>query len=64
MELEEKRKIQSSREVCWKNKENPEESKSSTRKSTRENKEIYRQKVKKDREIQSWKLSTIKYKRP
>ena len=58
---EEEKRRQSSGKICRKNKKNPKGSKSSTRESTEGNEEIYKQKVKGGRGIQSRRLSTAKY---
>jgi len=59
---EEERGSTSSRKICRKNKENPGGSKSSIRKSTGENEEVWKQKARRGRGVQSGRLSTAKYK--
>jgi len=61
--IEEKGEVQSSREICGKNEENPGGSKSSARESAGRNEEVCKQKVKGERRIQSRGLSTAKYER-
>jgi len=56
-----KREVQSSGKICRKNEENTGGSKSSTRKSTGENEEVCKQKVRRGRGVWDKELSTAKY---